>query len=137
MKHLILVPLFLVAVAGCANSPTAPSSVAGVVATSETLTSHKGQSRDGQKLSLFFFSDDIINRGNVHIVGLPVTVVAGAQTLTLYTDAQGRVTFTIPETITSIVVTTAAYQGFCPTATTLSLPFRQRVAFINVDNHGC
>ena len=136
MTRSTVVLLTMLAV-GCANSPTAPSSP-GVAGATGALDSHQGQSHLGQKLSLFFYSDDIVNRGSEHIVGLPVTVAAaGVPAIMLYTDRQGRVTFTLPDTTGSMLVSSAAYAGFCASSTSFELPLHQRVGFIGLHSHGC
>ena len=77
-----------------------------------------------QKISLFIYSDDDPYGGNVHLVGLPVTIEgepSGTVIKDLTTDRQGRVRFALPATDTSAVVTIEDWKSYCGTTVTISV----------------
>ena len=135
MKSLAIALVAALAAACSANSPTSPSSLrgSGTQVADASGSQGSGQTNLGQKLTLFFYSDDDFTRGSAHIVGLPVTVATATIGPTvLYTDKQGSVTVTLPKDDTWMSVSTADYHGYCGMTTTLQLPLWQRVAFLVV-----
>ena len=128
MRYMVLA-LFAALAVACSGTPTSPidPGSTGVIG----LDMSPGQTSTGQKINVYFYPNDVFSKGNVHIVGLPVTVSA-FPTTPYFTDKQGSITFMLPQSETFVIVKTASYQGYCPTETRLSLPLYQRTAFILV-----
>jgi hypothetical protein len=146
VKHLAGVLLVAFATGCTSGSPTAPSSTSpasvlpdgGAGGVSSTIQKHgQGQTSTGQKVTIFYYSYATFERGNQHIVGLPVHVMGDEDDPTpyeavLYTDRQGSITFTIPEGDDSLVADTPDYEGYCASTHEVELPLYQRVTFIEV-----
>jgi hypothetical protein len=132
MRHLAFAVVASLIVA-CGGSPLSPEVPAGMSIGS--LDMGPGQTSTGQKINVYFLEDDVLAKGNVHLVGLPVTVSA-FPTTTFYTDRQGSITFVLPQDDKVVEISTEAYEGYCQSTTTLFLPLYQRTAFIRLSS-GC
>jgi hypothetical protein len=70
-------------------------------------------------VTVHFYSDEFMGGGNIHIVGLPVTITSFSSETTLHvtTGKQGQVSVWLPSADTTMTVETEQWEGFCSTVT--------------------
>ena len=117
-------------VIGCStNPPTSPSATDPSSTATSSIIATVSAGNAVQKAAVHFYSDDDELGGNIHIVGLPVTITGepSGTVVPVETGKQGSVTVWLPSTDLSMTVTTEQWDGFCSVTVQLPLPLHGNV----------
>jgi hypothetical protein len=131
MKALGLALIAALAI-GCGSSPTAPSSAIDDAASLAVQEAKHPHNPDTQQLTLYFFSDDIDHGGNVHVVGVQVTMttVPASGSYSASTGKQASVTFDVPKNVYSVHYSTVQADGWCQATGDIDVPFALKANWI-------
>ena len=117
-------------VSGCStNPPTSPSATDPSSTAIGSVIATVSAGNAVQRATVHFYSDDDELGGNIHIVGLPVTITGEPSNTVVpgETGKQGSVTVLLPSTDLSMTVTTEQWDGFCSVTAQLPLPLHGNV----------